>query len=67
MSYRKCHECGVVFIEHRRYEAPERCPRCLMRTGTIVELVRHGYSRRESAPEAYPITGPDGLRTQIEG
>jgi len=40
----------VVFIEHRRYDAPERCPRCLMRTGMIVELVRHGYSRQVSAP-----------------
>jgi hypothetical protein len=67
MSYRKCPECAVAFIEHRRYEAPVRCPRCLMRTGTIVELIRHGYSRRISTP---PVSSPLGARNvgpQIEG
>jgi len=66
MAYRKCPDCGVVFIEHRRYEAPERCPRCFMRTGMIVELIRHGHSRRISVPPPPPAASADDLSAQIE-
>jgi hypothetical protein len=56
-----------VFIEHRRYEAPERCPRCLMRTGTIVDLVRHGYSPRVFTPRSTSPLGNRNMSAQIEG
>jgi uncharacterized OB-fold protein len=67
MPYRTCPDCGVVFFEHRHYEAPERCPRCFMRTGTVVELIRHGYSRRFSAAKAQPSMSADKLGVQVEG
>jgi Zn-finger nucleic acid-binding protein len=44
MAYRKCPDCGAAFIEHRRYEVPERCPRCWLKTDLVVELIRKGHA-----------------------
>lgn len=40
MTHLKCPDCGITLIDRSGLEASKRCPRCLLRSGAAVEMIR---------------------------
>ena len=40
MTHLKCPDCGITLIEPTGLEASKHCPRCLLRSGEVVEMIR---------------------------
>jgi predicted Zn-ribbon and HTH transcriptional regulator len=40
VAHLKCPDCGITLIDRSGLKAPKRCPRCLLRSGAVVEMIR---------------------------
>jgi phage FluMu protein Com len=47
MSHLRCPDCGVTVAEREARDSTKPCPRCLMRTGSIVWMEPRTFIRPE--------------------
>ena len=40
MTYLTCPDCRITLIDRSGFEVAKRCPRCLLRSGAVVEMIR---------------------------
>jgi Zn-finger nucleic acid-binding protein len=40
VTHLKCPDCEITLIDRSGLEASKRCPRCLLRSGAVVEMIR---------------------------
>jgi Zn-finger nucleic acid-binding protein len=40
VTHLKCPDCGITLIDRSGLEVSKRCPRCLLRSGAVVEMIR---------------------------
>jgi hypothetical protein len=40
MTHLKCPDCGITLIDRSGLDAGRRCPRCRLRTGATVPMIR---------------------------
>ena len=50
MTHLKCPDCGITLIDRSGLEASKRCPRCLLRSGAVVEMLRIMRATRTQTP-----------------